>query len=180
MQVIDEEQLAALVDRPCLETDVITAEDLVCVGDHKTAMPPRREKSLGSLCQRFVCIFLLGRHCLCLDEAAKVLMRPEEIDGPAKLRTKIRRLYDVANVLCTLGLLEKVLIASTKKPGFVWLGPAHVPSTAALQAVSAGCVPHRCLCLCSCSLSGEWCARRHATKPTKKRARSREGKRNKF
>lgn len=54
---------------------VIVSEDL------NLALPPgvtapRREKSLGALCQRFVAIFLLGRSWFCLDDAARVLMSP--------------------------------------------------------------------------------------------------------
>jgi hypothetical protein len=38
-----------------------------------------------------------------------------------KIKTKIRRLYDIANVLQALHLIEKTLLP-TRKPGFKWLG----------------------------------------------------------
>ena len=109
-------------DSPAGSYGVIVAEDLACSAPTRTVVP-RREKSLGTLCQKFLSIFLLGRTCFCLDDAARLLMLPEEISGPGKLRTKIRRLYDIANVLCTLGLVEKVHTSSQKKPSFHWRGP---------------------------------------------------------
>lgn len=99
----------------------IVSEDLACSAPTRTIVP-RREKSLGTLCQKFLSIFLLGKVSFCLDDAAKLLMLPDEATGPGKLRTKIRRLYDIANVLCTLGLIEKVHASSQKKPGFHWRG----------------------------------------------------------
>eukprot|EP00826_Nyctotherus_ovalis_P012131 TRINITY_DN13175_c0_g3_i1.p2 TRINITY_DN13175_c0_g3~~TRINITY_DN13175_c0_g3_i1.p2 ORF type:complete len:193 (+),score=45.90 TRINITY_DN13175_c0_g3_i1:789-1367(+) len=38
-----------------------------------------------------------------------------------KIKTKIRRLYDIANVLQALNLIEKTLLAN-HKPAFKWLG----------------------------------------------------------
>ena len=40
------------------------------------------------------------------------------------VRTKVRRLYDIANVLATLGLLERCMTPDTLKPGYRWL---HAP-----------------------------------------------------
>jgi hypothetical protein len=105
---------------PCY--GVIVAEDLACAAPTR-AVVPRREKSLGTLCQKFISIFLLGRTWFCLDDAARLLMTPDELAGNNKLRTKIRRLYDIANVLCTLGLVEKLQGSQQKKPGFHWRGP---------------------------------------------------------
>jgi hypothetical protein len=115
---------AALVEPPNPATAVIVCEDLAGAVVGRAAVP-RREKSLGALCQKFVSFFLLGRTVLCLDEAAKVLMGPKET-ALGKVRTKIRRLYDIANVLCTLRLLEKVHVTTSRKPGFVWRGPIAV------------------------------------------------------
>lgn len=39
-----------------------------------------------------------------------------------KLKTKVRRLYDIANVLTTLNLISKVHIPPSRRPAFVWLG----------------------------------------------------------
>ena len=39
-----------------------------------------------------------------------------------KLKTKIRRLYDIANVLQSIGLIEKTNHTYNKKPAFRWIG----------------------------------------------------------
>lgn len=44
---------------------------------------------------------------------------PDDIN---KLKTKVRRLYDIANVLTTLNLISKVHIPPSRRPAFVWLG----------------------------------------------------------
>ena len=59
-----------------------------------------------------------------LDEAAKKLVGDIEAD---KLKTKIRRLYDIANVYKSLGILKKVTL-SNKKPGFEWIGVSGLSS----------------------------------------------------
>jgi hypothetical protein len=38
------------------------------------------------------------------------------------LKTKIRRLYDIANVLQSIGLIEKCHALNSKKPAFKWVG----------------------------------------------------------
>ena len=47
------------------------------------------------------------------------------------VRTKVRRLYDIANVLATLGLLERCMTPDKIKPAYRWL---HTPDGA--QVVS--------------------------------------------
>ncbi|XP_059303829.1 E2F transcription factor-like E2FE isoform X2 [Lycium ferocissimum] len=81
----------------------------------------RREKSLGLLTQNFVKLFLCTTvDMICLDEAAKILLG----DGrpPAMTRTKVRRLYDIANVLSSMKFIEKTHHPETRKPAFRWLG----------------------------------------------------------
>lgn len=39
-----------------------------------------------------------------------------------KLKTKVRRLYDIANILSSLQLLEKTQLPDSRKPAFRWLG----------------------------------------------------------
>ena len=39
-----------------------------------------------------------------------------------KMKTKVRRLYDIANILQSLHLLEKTQLADSRKPAFRWLG----------------------------------------------------------
>ena len=54
-------------------------------------------KSLGTLCESFISLFLVWRKVFTLEEAA-VKVSKEKIEE-AKLKTKVRRLYDIANVL---------------------------------------------------------------------------------
>jgi len=84
----------------------------------------RREKSLGVLSQKFVRLFL---HAQCgvvsLESAARRLMEESTIDEN-RLKTKIRRLYDIANILCSLNLIEKTHLADgSRKPAFKWKYP---------------------------------------------------------
>lgn len=92
------------------------------------AAPPetegKKEKSLGSLSRRFVLLFLETKsRTLSLEEAAQRL-----IEGDSKLRSKtlanspakVRRLYDIANILLSLGLITKQ--NSQRKPSFKWIG----------------------------------------------------------
>ena len=53
-----------------------------------------------------------------LEEAAKHLI--DECEDAGKLKTKIRRLYDIANILSSLRLIEKLQLES-RKPAFRWL-----------------------------------------------------------
>jgi len=38
------------------------------------------------------------------------------------LKTKIRRLYDIANVLQSIGLIHKTHMSTNRKPAFQWVG----------------------------------------------------------
>eukprot|EP00960_Hanusia_phi_P070941 767435-Hanusia_phi.AAC.1 len=83
--------------------------------------PSRREKSLGVLSQKFVRIFLHAhRGVVSLESAARRLMSKSNIDEN-RLKTKIRRLYDIANILCSLNLIEKTQMPDgSRKPAFKW------------------------------------------------------------
>ncbi|KAL8002626.1 putative E2F Family, winged helix-like DNA-binding domain superfamily [Plasmopara halstedii] len=83
----------------------------------------RRGKSLSKLSQMFVQLFLEKEDCIIpLDEAAKQLIQMEDSESEEDrlLKTKIRRLYDVANVLVSVGLIEKLQLSSSRKPVFRW------------------------------------------------------------
>ncbi|XP_010546013.1 PREDICTED: E2F transcription factor-like E2FE [Tarenaya hassleriana] len=91
----------------------------------------RREKSLGLLTQNFVKLFVCSEaQIISLDEAAKLLLG--DAHNTSIMRTKVRRLYDIANVLSSMNLIEKTHTSETRKPAFKWLGysgePVHVPS----------------------------------------------------
>jgi transcription factor E2F7/8 len=61
-----------------------------------------------------------------LDESAKKISLSEcektDDQKEQKLKTKIRRLYDIANVLQSIGLIEKCHALNSKKPAFKWVG----------------------------------------------------------
>lgn len=88
----------------------------------------RREKSMGIMSQRFLMLFLTSPpRTVSLDLAAKVLIGDPTIDKTQSLvyKTKIRRLYDIANILTSLGLIRKVTVteARGRKSAFKYIGP---------------------------------------------------------
>eukprot|EP00347_Sterkiella_histriomuscorum_P000909 403374061 len=80
----------------------------------------KKDKSLGILCQQFIALFLTWRNVISLEEAARQISK-KDIEEQ-KLKTKIRRLYDIANVLQSIGLIEKTNYPQSKKPAFQWIG----------------------------------------------------------
>lgn len=76
------------------------------------------KKSLGILCESFIKQFLYWRATITLEQAARRIS--DKIDE-SKLKTKVRRLYDIANVLAALNLIEKTSL-ETRKPAFKWVG----------------------------------------------------------
>ncbi|XP_064490324.1 transcription factor E2F8-like isoform X4 [Ornithodoros turicata] len=88
----------------------------------------RREKSMGIMSQRFLMLFLTSPpRTVSLDLAAKVLIGDPTVDKTQSLvyKTKIRRLYDIANILSSLGLIHKVTVteARGRKSAFKYVGP---------------------------------------------------------
>ncbi|KAL6767428.1 hypothetical protein ACKKBF_B35190 [Auxenochlorella protothecoides x Auxenochlorella symbiontica] len=93
--------------------------------DSLTGLDERKEKSMTRLSQRFVQMFMLSKtKSLGLDEAARALLGGSEDAGHFK--TKVRRLYDIANILSALHLIEKAHVGEKGRPGFQWLGPEAV------------------------------------------------------
>ena len=62
-----------------------------------------------------------------LDEAAECLAKKDAT--PAEVKTKARRLYDIANICCTLELVEKYRLPGTsyRKPVYRWTGFQRYP-----------------------------------------------------
>ncbi|XP_065876916.1 E2F transcription factor-like E2FF isoform X2 [Euphorbia lathyris] len=81
----------------------------------------KREKSLLLLTQNFVKLFLCSNvDMITLDTAAMSLLG-DAINSTA-MRTKVRRLYDIANVFSSLNLIDKTHHPESRKPAFRWLG----------------------------------------------------------
>ncbi|XP_028255105.1 transcription factor E2F7 isoform X3 [Parambassis ranga] len=89
----------------------------------------RKDKSLRIMSQKFVMLFLVSKtQTVTLDAAAKILIEEsQDSSSHSKYKTKVRRLYDIANVLTSLGLIKKVYVREErgKKPAFRWLGPVE-------------------------------------------------------
>ncbi|KAK2373379.1 E2F transcription factor E2FE [Trifolium repens] len=54
-----------------------------------------------------------------LDDAARLLLG--DAYNSSTIRTKVRRLYDIANVLTSMNLIKKTHTTNTRKPAFRWL-----------------------------------------------------------
>nr|XP_008255058.1 transcription factor E2F7 [Oryctolagus cuniculus] len=106
----------------------------------------RKDKSLRIMSQKFVMLFLVSKtKVVTLDVAAKILIE-ESQDTPdhSKFKTKVRRLYDIANVLTSLALIKKVHVTEERgrKPAFKWIGPVDFSSNDEdLVDVSAAVLP---------------------------------------
>ncbi|CAN0532054.1 unnamed protein product, partial [Ectocarpus sp. 12 AP-2014] len=107
-----------------------------------------KEKSLGGLCRRFVQLFLVGNDVVSVGEAAEKLSEPSDVAGSTVVfKTRARRLYDIANALAALGLVDKVRSKDSCKPNFRWIGvpvrtlPLLDPSRAQQAGTAAG-LPH--------------------------------------
>ncbi|XP_073434428.1 transcription factor E2F8 [Dendrobates tinctorius] len=92
----------------------------------------RKEKSLRVMSQRFVMLFLVSTpQIVSLDVAAKILIGEDQLEDldKSKFKTKIRRLYDIANVLSSLNLIKKVHVTEERgrKPAFQWTCPETAP-----------------------------------------------------
>nr|XP_015811112.2 transcription factor E2F7 isoform X2 [Nothobranchius furzeri] len=99
-------------------------------GDAGSAGCNRKDKSLRIMSQKFVMLFLVSKtQTVTLDAAANVLIKEsQDSSSHSKYKTKVRRLYDIANVLTSLGLIRK---EKGRKPAFKWLGPVEFSSSAA-------------------------------------------------
>eukprot|EP00299_Pterocystis_sp_00344_P010001 c4374_g1_i1.p1 GENE.c4374_g1_i1~~c4374_g1_i1.p1 ORF type:complete len:521 (-),score=101.67 c4374_g1_i1:168-1730(-) len=84
----------------------------------------RRENSLGSLSRAFVRLFLRGEtEYISLEDAAVHLLGCIDPKDKQQSAPKVRRLYDIANVFTSIGLIKKVKLSNSRKPAFQWAGP---------------------------------------------------------
>jgi len=84
-----------------------------------------RVKSLGFLWEAFIWLFILWKSTISLEEAARKISKI--LLNDSQLKTKVRRLYDIANVLCVLKIVKKTLL-KTGKPAFQWIGREGIES----------------------------------------------------
>ncbi|XP_010005741.1 PREDICTED: transcription factor E2F8 [Chaetura pelagica] len=108
----------------------------------------RKDKSLRVMSQKFVMLFLVSTpQIVSLEVAAKILIGEDQLEDldKSKFKTKIRRLYDIANVLSSLELIKKVHVTEERgrKPAFKWTGPEVLPNIQGtkLEATSTTCPP---------------------------------------
>ena len=89
----------------------------------------RKEKSIRELSVKFVGLFLQASRSkalggvLSLEHAGRsLLVHQAGVVDDGSLKTKVRRLYDICNVLTSLKMIRKVKLRDTAKPAFEWLG----------------------------------------------------------
>ncbi|CAL1537110.1 unnamed protein product, partial [Lymnaea stagnalis] len=92
------------------------------------AVMPRKDKSLGIMSQKFLMLFLVSKpKTVNLELSAKILIGDGTVLNveASKFKTKIRRLYDIANILTSLGLIKKIHVTEIRgrKPAFQYIGP---------------------------------------------------------
>jgi len=97
----------------------------------------RKEQSLGHLSQVFVQMFLSplnATRIVSLEDAGRWLLggpvaRPGQTEAQAlaTYKSRVRRLYDIANVFTSLELIEKIHLSQTRKPAFKWAGAGVFP-----------------------------------------------------
>ncbi|KAI3848892.1 hypothetical protein MKX03_012024 [Papaver bracteatum] len=84
----------------------------------------RTGKSLRQLTEEFVKLLLSSDgKVVALDQAARILLTDASNSSGTRCNdSKVRRLYDIANVLSSVGLIEKTYYHSSGRPAFKWLG----------------------------------------------------------
>ncbi|KAK5877018.1 hypothetical protein CesoFtcFv8_026307 [Champsocephalus esox] len=126
-----------------LHVDPLHVDQPTEEGDTGTAGGNRKDKSLRIMSQKFVMLFLVSKtQTVTLDAAAKILIEDsQDSSSHSKYKTKVRRLYDIANVLTSLGLIQKVHVREERgrKPAFKWLGPVEFKSSG--STANAAMVP---------------------------------------
>ncbi|KAF5175316.1 E2f transcription factor-like e2fe [Thalictrum thalictroides] len=95
----------------------------------------KREKSLVLLTENFVKLLLCSdNQLLTFDKASKTLLEDNDnsLQMQSNSKAKVRRLYDIANVLSSLNLIEKTREIGSRKPAFRWLGISGTPENGSL------------------------------------------------
>ncbi|XP_042346765.1 transcription factor E2F8 isoform X2 [Plectropomus leopardus] len=134
----------------------------------------RKDKSLRVMSQKFVMLFLVSNpRVVSLDVAAKILIGEDQgaDQDKNKFKTKVRRLYDIANVLRSLKLIEKVLVTEERgrKPAFEWVGPQEFPQVKDLESAASEFLPKK-KCVLESRASVNNCAKNLFSSPGAKRS----------
>ncbi|XP_034471358.1 transcription factor E2F8-like [Hippoglossus hippoglossus] len=134
----------------------------------------RKDKSLRVMSQKFVMLFLVSYpRVVSLDVAAKILIGEDQgaDQDKNKFKTKVRRLYDIANVLRSLKLIEKVHVTEERgrKPAFEWVGPVEFPQVKDLGSSTIEC-PSRKKNVLESRASVDNCAKKLFSSPGAKRS----------
>ncbi|XP_041114110.1 transcription factor E2F7-like [Polyodon spathula] len=149
-----EEQMAQLQEKDCKPAELRRKEglpepqegqiDQMGIESDLTSgsASKRKDKSLRIMSQKFVMLFLVSKtKIVSLDIAAKILIEEsQDAADHSKFKTKVRRLYDIANVLTSLELIKKIHVTEERgrKPAFKWIGPVDFKhSSEASQAAAA-------------------------------------------
>ncbi|KAF9623290.1 hypothetical protein IFM89_000779 [Coptis chinensis] len=83
----------------------------------------KTEKYLGLLTQNFVKLVLCSdNNLVTFDEIGRILFGDNHNPSQNNSKSKLRRLYDIANVLSSINLIEKTPDAATGKLAYKWLG----------------------------------------------------------
>ncbi|XP_056383757.1 transcription factor E2F8 [Hyla sarda] len=132
----------ALIPKSLVKQQEICFVELPGLEFRAASVNSRKEKSLRVMSQRFVMLFLVSTpQIVSLDIAAKILIGEDQLDDldKSKFKTKIRRLYDIANVLSSLNLIKKVHVTEERgrKPAFQWTGPETSPDNQDCSPTSA-------------------------------------------
>lgn len=127
LRVLDENESA--------DSSYVKNEGQDNLSDSSKRTDTKREKSLWLITQNFVKLFLCSdAELITLDSAAIALLG--DVHNSTAVRTKVRRLYDIANVFSSMNLIEKTHHSESRKPAFRWLGwraKLHNGSTTALE-----------------------------------------------
>ncbi|XP_049899326.1 transcription factor E2F8 isoform X2 [Epinephelus moara] len=134
----------------------------------------RKDKSLRVMSQKFVMLFLVSNpRVVSLDVAAKILIGEDQVadQDKNKFKTKVRRLYDIANVLRSLKLIEKVHVTEERgrKPAFEWVGPDEFPQVKDLENAASELPPKK-KCVLESRASVNNCAKNLFSSPGGKRS----------
>lgn len=118
----------------CNHSDVEEKGEGKSSGSHK--IDNRKEKSLMILAQNFVKLF----HCsdvdlISLDKAASALLG--DVHDLMAMKTKTRRLYDIANVFISMNLIEKIRSPDNGKPVFRWIAWKENPRSGSPAAAKS-------------------------------------------